>query len=702
MMETRIDDGDRGRAWSRRALLAHAPRVAVGALALARAAGLSPVGADAAAPPTSSALRRVAILKSPQGFAGQCAFMSVGGKSVLVMANNESDYMNQISIDATAPAAPLLLAESAAFQYCWGVGAAGSLLAFVSSASARVGVYNPTTLAQTWERSVPAQAHAVATDGNNVFLAQEGADSFLVLRGTTGATLGTAALRGGTFGKIYGTVYAAGHAYVADPRLGVVIFDVSTPSAPAYVTRFGPGTSNIAVNKTRVWVVPDPTPSGSSLQCWDVSAPASPRQIGTATVPPRQDNGTTIQPTLFVPASNAAGTRLYVVFKELTNGGGRNLWNTTGFYVFDVSGPAPRYVNRFAYQFPNGAYPDALGIAVDAAGSTVALTNYDYGLELWQASGDAWRLASLVPTVGECRDVYVDASGNQIALGRWIVTSKTATGQVSYYNEMGFLFEGWRPYVRGTILVMDSNTGNGFPRVYSSVNGQLTKLGQAALGGGQVTDVAYDGADYVYACSKSSGLTSGRVSPSSPTNVAQLGALAIGAERITLNGRSEAWVVGPTLGVARVDVGNPSAMAMAFHDTEAFTENGMCGICVAAGRVYAACGSTGVRIYNPHALRRTGAITTDPYSGKIFATWVEPYTSPATQKTYLVVCHYGDGLSYNPPEGIRIYSLANPDAPALVVAYPASGDANFRCRVANGQLYRCALWGVEQLAVNGL
>ncbi|HLJ60333.1 MAG TPA: hypothetical protein VKZ50_11445 [bacterium] len=620
--------------------------------------------------------------------------LSVGSKTVLLMANEESAYMNQLAFDVSRPDSPALLAETAPFQFCWGISAAGSLAAFVSSLGATVGVYNPTTLARVWQRSLPAQTHAVATDGTNVFLAQEGTSNFLVLNGRNGTTLGVGALHGGTFEKVYATVHAAGHVYVGDSRLGVIAFDVADPSSPSYVTRFGPGTSNIAANKTRVWMC-----DGPALRCWDVSTPATPRQHGVYTAAPSHATGGDGPVTFGSPTVNTAGTRLYVTFQDGPASAGGHV---SGFYVFDVSDSTPRPLRRVAHQFTNGRYVDPGAIAVDATAGVLALTSYYYGVEIWRRStDDGWSLASAVPTTGECRDVYVDTAGNQTVLGRWVVTSRSAAGAVSHYNEIGSLFEGWRPYARGAILVIDNNTGSGFPRAYAVSDGQLSRLGEVRLGGGGVTDAAYDGAEHLYVCSDG-GFVAGRIVPSDPLSVTQVGALPVRPRWVMLNGKTQAWVAGPKFGVACVDVRDPSSMVVVFHDADLFKDNGICGLCVIAGRVYAACGSSGVRIYDPRLLRRTGAIIADPYSGRIFPTWVEPYTSPATQKPYLCVCHYGDGVSYNPPEGLRIYGLTNPDAPELVDHYPISDDPNFRCRVANGRLYRCALWGVEELALTGL
>ncbi|HXX39016.1 MAG TPA: hypothetical protein VEP50_12865 [bacterium] len=690
---------------SRRALVGRVPRLTLGALLLSQVGGSPPPGdAAPASGQASAALRRVATLDTPQGFGGPCAFTSTAGKTVLVMANGESAYMNQLAFDVASPEAPRLLARAAGFPYLWGVAAAGDLAVFASSVNPGIGAYRSTTLAPIWQRSLPATTHSVATDGTNVFLAQEGTSNLLVLNGRSGATLGTAALPSrGVFGKIYATVYHGGRVYVGDPSLGVVVFNVTAPASPAYATRFGRGTSNIAVNGTRAWVVPTSFGGGgNTLECWDLSKPAAPSRVGTYSLPATRENGNPVRPTLFMPAINTDGTRLYVVFVDLAENGNDSVWNASGFYLFNVSGDTPLPINRFSYQIPpTNGYPYPVGIATDAGGKVIALTSYYYGVQIWQArESDQWVLASKVPTVGECRDVHVDAAGNQIALGRWVVTSKTADGRISYYNEVGYLFEGWRAYTQGTILVMDPLSSGGFPRVYSVAAGQLTPLGTLKLSGGIVTDAAYDGSGYVYVCSGSSGFTAGRVGSGGRTNVTQLGTAPVYPERVALNGRTQAWVVSPKEGVACVDISNPSSMSVVARDPQPFTENGMCDICVTAGRAYAACGSGGIRIYNPATLKWTAVIAADPRSGKIFPTWVEPFTSPTTGKSYLIVCHYGDGLSYNPPEGLRIYSLTDPDAPALVADYPVDGDANFRCRFANGYIYRCALWGVEQLALS--
>jgi len=622
------------------------------------------------------------------------------------MANGESAYMNQIAIDVTSPASPRILAQAAAFPYLWGMTAAGDMALFASSVNPGIGAYRSTTLTRIWQRSLPATTHAVATDGTNVFVPQEGMGELLVLDGNTGATRSTARLPpGAAFGKIYATVYQSGLVYVADPALGVVVFDVAKPASPSYVTRFGRGTSNIAVMRTRAWVVPTSFGGGgNTLECWDMSRPSAPSRVGEYSLPAARANGNTVRPTLFAPAVTANGTRLYVIFNDLNQDGNNSVENASGFYGFDVTGASPRPLGRFSYAIPptrGYAYPVA--IAVDASGKVIALTSYYYGLQIWQRSGaDDWTVASTVPTVGECRDVYVDTSGNQTALARWVVTSKTSSGRVSNYTEVGSLFEGWRAITPGAILVMDPISGSGFPRAYSVTGGQLSPLGTVKLSGGLVTDAAYDGSAYLYVCSGTTGFTAGRLDPSRVTNVTQVGTAPAYAERLALNGRVQAWVVSPKDGVTCIDIRDPSSMSIVARDPTPFTENGMCGICVTAGRVYAACGSSGVRIYNPVTLKWTGVLTDDPRSGKIFPTWVEAFTSPATGRPYLVVCHYGDGISYHPPEGLRIYSLANPDAPRLVADYPARGDANFRCRSANGYLYRCALWGVEQLAVSSL
>jgi hypothetical protein len=620
------------------------------------------------------------------------------------MANGESAYMNQIAIDVTSPASPRILAQAAAFPYLWGMAAAGDMAVFASSVDPGIGAYRSTTLARIWQRPLPATTHAVATDGTNVFVPQEGMAALLVLDGKTGATRGTARLPAGAmFGKVYGTVYQSGRVYAADPALGVVVFDAAEPASPSYVTRFGRGTSNIAVMGMRAWVVPTSFGGGgTTLECWDLSRPRAPSRVGEYSLPAARANGTTVRPTLFAPAVTANGTRLYVVFNDLNQDGNSSAGNASGFYAFDVAGASPRPLGRFSYPIPptrGYAYPVA--IAVEASGNVIALTSYYYGLQIWErGAADDWSVASTVPTVGECRDVYVDAAGNQTALARWVVTSKTTGGRVSNYNEVGFLFEGWRAITPGTILVMDPISGSGFPRAYSVTRGQLSPLGTVKLSGGLVTDAAYDGSGYLYVCSGTSGFTAGRIDPGHVANVTQIGTAPAYAERVALNGRTQAWVVSPKDGVTCIDIRNPSSMSILARDPTPFTENGMCGICVAAGRVYAACGSGGIRIYNPATLRWTGVLTDDPRAGKIFPTWVEAFTGPATGKPYLVVCHYGDGISYHPPEGLRIYSLADPDAPRLVADYPARGDANFRCRFANGYLYRCALWGVEQLTVS--
>jgi len=160
---------------------------------------------------------------------------------------------------------------------------------------------------------------------------------------------------------------------------------------------------------------------------------------------------------------------------------------------------------------------------------------------------------------------------------------------------------------------------------------------------------------------------------------------------MTLSG-SVLWGTGPQVGVVAVDVSRPTAPAQIYSDAFTYATNGdHVGIVAAKGRVYAGCGSKSVRIYDPVRRALTGSIP------GYFVTFLD-----TVQGDLLVISHYGDGIQVFSNEGVYVYDLRRtPDAPTLFARWPTGNSANFRSRVLSGKIYRCPLWGIEELAIQG-
>jgi len=664
--------------------------------------GEADAAAAAGAPPRAApGLSLLRTFNVPQGFAFWCVW-SDDGKTLFV-ANSESDAMSVVRIDATSPSAPAITGKfnDGATYRAWAIAQRRGILVVRPSYGTRLAGMDPVRFTPIWEIDLGAGTHAVATDGASVYVPLESSPGrVLVLDAKSGRMRGVFTAsedwsNKGQGGTIYGAAVHPTRPLFAVAVYGVgkvYLLDVSTPSAPTLKGTFAlAGGGNLAMTGTRLWI---DAPEGG-IQCWSVENPATPALVGTFKNAPYFDGGAggNVVRDYGQLRVNAAGTRLYAVYSTSSVPGARGHDETkdAGLAIFNVAGNTPVPLSSAGWQLANGGYAAPTGLDLSPDGETVAVTYQSFGVRFHSVRGDAVTALSTVATSGESRDVYVDASGHVYSFADYLMIPYSPSGQQlqQAFFDNDYHDGQWIPFRDGLIITPSGFAGNRGIASWRMQDGTIQRTSffwdnEASW------SLAFDGT-YLYQGGQT-GVVVYAVDAAPTYALRQIGAVDTGPLRaVALNG-PVLWGTGPQVGVVAVDVSRPTAPMQVYRDAFTYATNGdHVGMVVAKGRVYAGCGNKSVRIYDPARRVFTGSIP------GYFVTFLD-----SVQADLLVVSHYGDGVQVFSNEGVYVHDLRRtPDAPTLFAHWPTSNSGNFRSRVINGKIYRCPLWGIEELAIGG-
>lgn len=663
-----------------------------------RAASLMVAGPQraVAATPSQSGLTFLKTVFTTQGNAAHVVW-SDDGKSVFLA--NEEGAMPAVKIDASSPRHPRIAATGHRPNYLWGVDQRRGLLVFSPTIGNAIARYDPASFTLQWMVKLPT-THSIATDGSHVYVAGEGTPGTLIVLDASGAILSRTRAPD-AWSEVYGTVYAADtqRVFVAgkfDPAHGapggIYIYGVSGP-APVFLGKISESASDIAVAGGRLW-----THNGPSIEAWDVSNPAHPTRVGVWTAPGVWLPGHSLMQVVFGGlAVNAAGTRLYAAYGHILVQGEIPVPNApAGFMIFDVSGATPRLVASEDWIADGTMRKLPLTVALSPDGTTLAVSYFRFGVQLFRVADDATTSLGRVATTGEAHDVYVDARGILYVFDNdnLEIIDPRSGRHLQDIPVFDIGDGGWKPFRDGNVVAR----GRG-PTVLGLRGGTIAYRQMLPILGTYIWDNAFDD-PYLYSGGQNGTLYVQRIAV---TGSGQYTATVVGSVKVPrVPGVSSGvvgilavakrgtlvWVLGPGVGLAAIDVSRPAAPSVVFHDAFTFPQNGHhVGLVVVRGRVYAGAGARGVLIYDPATFRRTGVIT------GLNANFLD-----TIGENYLIVANYWyAGL----PDGVYVYDLrGDPDSPLLAGHFPAPlGNANFRARVVGTtSIYRVPLYGVDLLS----
>lgn len=640
-------------------------------------------------------LKLLNTVRSRHGNAARLAW-SDDGKSLFLA--NEEGVMSAVKIDASDPSAPKLAATNGDVNFLWAVAQKNGLLVFHASYGADMIRINPQTMATVW-KGERGGTHALATDGSRIFVGYEtfrGSPGWLQILDSAGNTLKGVGVPEGWAG-VDTTVYDAStrRVYVAsasDPSKnspgGIYIFDVSN-AAPAYLGKLPSHDSDFVVSGNRLWRAN----GEGGIESWDVTDPKNLKRLGAYAGPAKTNDKGQSMPTAFgAIALNASRTRLYVTYEYRESNFRADL--PAGFMIFDISGTTP--VMLQAQDWPQPYYrEEPLDVTLSPDGAVLAVSYWTFGVRLYRVANDHVAPLGLVATTGEARDVYADNSGllHVFAVDSTQIMNPKTGDMVNIIPHPGHGVEGgWRPFADGTVIL------RGEPPSVIYIHDGVEDLRGTVLDAvpTYIWDNYYE-APYLYSGGENGtlyvariGAFNGKSYPFQPIGSVTVPALSGQKGAPFLMGVTKTgttvWVLGPTVGVAAIDVANPAAPKLVFQDPVPFQQNGgHVGIVAAHGRVYAGAGDAGVLIYDPATFKRTGTI------GGLTVDFLD-----LLGQDYLVVANY-----WRPrlPDGTYVYALTpNPDAPAFVDRFPKpEASSNFRVRVFGQHIYRVALYGIDIL-----
>lgn len=667
--------------------------------------GLDATSVARSADAASTSEGRLSVVKTfdvPQGFACWSAWSDDG--KTLYLANSESDRMSVVRIDATKPSAPSITGKfnDGATYRAWAIAQRKGALVVMSSYGTWLTALHPDSFTPKWEIDLGTGTHALATNGTEVYVPLEShPGKVLVVNAATGRTVGTFITpedwsANGHGHTIYGAAVHPTRPFFAVSVYGTektYLLDVSKPSSPTLKGTLPVSSGgNIAMAGTRLWL---DSPLGG-IQCWNIADRGSPSLVGTFHNTPYDDPGAggKVVRAYGQMRANAAGTRLYAVYQtsSLPGARGHDEGKDAGLEIFNIAEGTPVSITSAGWRLSIGddAVPTGLDLSPD--GAIVAVTYQDFGVRFHSVTHDTITPLSTIPTSGESRDVYVDAAGYVYSFADYLIIPYSPSGQQlpNAFFDSNYHDGQWIPFKDGLIITPSGFTGNRGIVTWRLARGVIQRASffwdnEAAWA------LAFDGT-HLYQ-GGDTGLVVYAVGGAPDYPLKQIGTLPnIGALRaIALHG-PVVWVTGPQVGVAAIDVTNPTAPAQLYRDAFSYATNGdHAAVVVARNRVYAGCGSKSVRIYDP--VRRTATGTIPGY----FVTFLDK-----VREDLLVVSHYGDGIQVFRNEGVYVYDLRrDPDAPTQFAHWPATNSGNFRSRVANGMIYRCPLWGIEELAIHG-
>jgi len=608
-----------------------------------------------------------------------------------------------VRIDATNPSVPAITGkfnDGGTFQ-AWAIAQRHGVLVVRPSLGTWVAAMDPVRFTSTWEITVGGTGHALATDGTYVYVPLESSTGqVVVLAAGSGQTIGTFTAsedwsNTGQGQTIYGTAVHPSLPLLAvavSSTRKVYLFDVSTPSAPALKGTFALlGSGNLTMAGTRLWVN---APQGG-IQCWNVANPREPGLLGVFNNAPYFDDGAggNVVRDYGQLRVNAAGTRLYAVYQTSSVPGARGFdpGKDAGLEIFSVAGNTPVPLAAAGWQLPDGSYAVPTGLDLAPTGATAAVTYSSFGVRFHSVQGDAVTGLSTVPTSGESRDVYADSVGYVYSFANTVMIPYGPSGQQlpNPFFDSNNHDGQWIPFRDGLIITPSGFTGNRGIASWRMQNGTMQRTSfywdnEASW------SLAFNGT-YLYQ-GGDTGVVIYQIGKAPVYDLTPIGTVNTGPLRaVALNG-SVLWGTGPQVGVVAVDVSNPTAPRLIYRDGVSYVTNGdHVGLVVAKGRVYAGCGSGSVRIYDPTRYVVTGSIP------GYFVTFLDTVAGDL-----LVLSHYGDGIQIFFNEGVYVYDLrGTPDVPTLFAHWPSANSGNFRARVINGKIYRCPLWGIEELAIQG-
>ncbi|HLY22942.1 MAG TPA: hypothetical protein VKT83_10790 [bacterium] len=682
--------------------------------AIAAAAGMAVVlggGGAAVSPATLPALTLQTSYRTAQGNAGHVAWSDDG--TTLFLANEEG-VMPAVKIDATNPSAPSIVATAKPENFLYADAQRNGLLVFQPSLGSATVALDPATFAIRWGTNVGA-SHAIATDGTHVFVPVEGKPGSLVMLSSTGTVMDRVSVPDG-LSRVYAMTYdpATRHLYVgsaADASKGIpggIYIYVAQGGGPAYLGRIAQPAWNIAASGARLW-----TAVGATLQAWNVGAPGSPTLIGSWTGAPVtlpvslvNQRGVTVIPQLGGVAVNAAGTRLYVDYQSVDAVTRRvNPLGGAGFMIFDVSKSTPVALTNqgLSVQAFNGDMrpywesPSALALSPD--GRTLAVAYWEFGVALYNVASDATTALGRVATAGESHDVYVDSGGVVYDFDNDVIQAFNPATR-TFMSSTPFATQvdgGWKPFRDGRVVLPGAH-----PVVAGFQKGTIS-FWQPLPSIGITWDDVFDGT-YLYSGGDTGTIT---VSKIGVTTAGTYTATVVGSVRVpradgtygsaplnalALRGTA-VWALGQNVGVVAVDVSTPTAPRLLYRDAFTFNTNGTHdGLVVAQNRIYAGVGASGLLIYDPAKLVRTGSLA------GLNVNFLDILNQQSINpKVYLVVSNYWYAKS---PDGTYVYDITgNPDVPVLTAWFPQpQGGANFRARSISGAIYRAPLYGIDVLA----
>lgn len=639
---------------------------------------------------------------TPHGNAAWLAWSDDG--QMLFLANNESDRMSAVKIDASDLNKPRIVARNGDVNFLWAVAERNGLLVFHPSYGTDLIRVDPRSFVTVWKRTV-GPSRAVETDGVRIFIPVEGKPGNLVVLDASGTHIARVAQADG-WANVYGIAYDettkrlyVGAGEKADQGYpgGIYIYDVSGPT-PQMVGKIPVPSSggldhhdvgpHIAVHRSRIW-----RQFGNRLEVWDASNPASPRVIGSwVGATEHHPRFGELKPQLGMMRVNQAGTRLYVNY----NYGRFIIEHVAGFMIFDVAGDTPRLLVRQDWKLPSGYWHHPTGLALSPDEKTLAVSYLFYGFRLFDIAGDRVQGRGTIATAGEARDVFVDNLGMLHIFATYqIQTTNPQTGETTAQIATGTRWDGgWIPFKDGTILMPGAYNEPYVLRIRDGTIHIITRLDDP----GRTPAWTYHFEDpHLYSASyygsklsvHEVGAFDGSTYPTRlvvSLDIPKADRSRSGGKLVAMikNGNLM-WGVGPDTGVVVIDVSSPSAPKLVFHDPFSFGTSGdHIGIIAARNRIYVGAGDAGLLIYDPLRFTRRGAVR-----------GLNVNFLDKVDDDFLLVANY-----WYPPGhrewGLYIYDLrANPDAPAL--AEKLAWGANFRVRAYGRRIYRVPLFGVDIL-----